>query len=124
MSDHLTIEQALNQTFGVATAYSSSLAVDKSPPDGLMGMGFQSLSTYNASPVFQSIVSQGQADAPVFSFKLATNGSELYLGGANSALYTGGFTYTPVTQQVSCALGMISANTNIDWQGFLASQHG
>ncbi|KAF8553164.1 acid protease [Imleria badia] len=86
---------AVNKTLGVATAYYSNLAVDGFPADGLMGMAFQSISAYNATPVFQSMVSQGQADAPVFSFKLAASGSELYLGGANSALYTGDFAYTP-----------------------------
>lgn len=89
-----------------------------------MGMAFQSISAYNATPVFQTMVSRGQADVPVFSFKLAASGSELYLGGANSALYTGNFTYTPVTEQVSCRLGVFSATADITWLGLLASQDG
>lgn len=120
----LTVEQAVDQAFGVASNYSSGLAVDQFPADGLMGMGFQSISAYNATPVFQSLVSQGQTDEPVFSFKLAASGSELYLGGANSALYTGGFTYTPVTTEVSYRLGMFLTVTNVDCSGLLASQHG
>lgn len=64
-----------------------------------MGMGFQSISDYNASPVFQSFVSQGQTSDPVFAMKLTSSGSELTLGGVNSDLYTGDFTYVPVTQQ-------------------------
>ena len=106
---------------GVAAAYSSSFAVDSFPPDGLMGMAFQSISSYNGMPVFENIVSQGQADEPVFSFKLASSGSEVYLGGANPALYTGDFTYTPVTQQVSCVLGVFSAITDINLPGLLGS---
>lgn len=35
----------------------------------------------------------------MFSFKIATSGSELYLGGANPAKYKGAINYTPVTQQ-------------------------
>lgn len=66
-----------------------------------MGMAFQSLSSYGASPVFQTLVSEGQVPEPVFSFKLSSSGAELYIGGANSELYTGNFTYTPVTQRVS-----------------------
>ena len=66
-----------------------------------MGMAFQSISVYRASPLFQTLVSEGQVTDPIFSFKLASSGAELYIGGANSELYTGGFTYTPVTQQVS-----------------------
>ncbi|KAH0838840.1 acid protease [Lanmaoa asiatica] len=91
--------QAVTQTLGVATEYSSSLAGSQFPPDGLMGMAYPSLSAFPAIPVFQTLVSQGQTDAGVFSFKLAASGSELYLGGANSALYIGDFSYAPVTYQ-------------------------
>lgn len=92
----------MDQTLGVASEYSSGLAVGSFPPDGLLGLAFQSISAYNATPVFESLVSQGQTDEPVFSFKLTASGSELYLGGVNTALYTGDFTYTPVTHEVSC----------------------
>ena len=117
----LTAEQAVDQILGVATEYSSGFAVDQFPADGLMGMAFPSLSAYPADPVFQSLVSQNQMDESVFSFKLATSGSELYLGGANSALYTGGFTYTPVTNQVSRGFGVFSTISDIDRSGFLGS---
>jgi hypothetical protein len=43
----------VNQTFGVANALSSDWASD--PSDGLMGMGYQSISTLNAPPFFQSV---------------------------------------------------------------------
>ena len=66
-----------------------------------MGMAFQSISTYGASPVFQTLVSESQVSGSVFSFKLSSSGAELYVGGSNSALYSGDFTYTPVTQKVS-----------------------
>lgn len=64
-----------------------------------MGMGYQSISHYNAPPVFQTLVAQGQVMSPVFSFKLSSSGSELLLGGTNSDLYTGGFTYSPITTE-------------------------
>lgn len=64
-----------------------------------MGMGFQSISDYNAPPVFQTLVSEGQTTSGVFAFKLASSGSELTIGGLNSALYTGTPAYTPVTQE-------------------------
>ncbi|KAN0101218.1 Merops: A01.UPA [Tylopilus felleus] len=88
---------ATDQTLGAATSYSSGLQVGI--PDGLMGMAFPSISSYPATPVFNSLIEQGVVSEGAFSFKLASSGSELYLGGANSALYTGSFTYTPVTQQ-------------------------
>lgn len=90
---------ATKQTLGAATQYSEGFESSNFPADGLMGMGFQSISDYNAPPVFQSLVSQGQTSSPVFAFKLAESGSELTIGGLNSALYSGTPVYTPVTQQ-------------------------
>jgi cathepsin D len=90
---------ATNQTLGAATVYSSGFQAPNSPSDGLMGMGFQNISVYNAPPVFQNLIAQGQTGSPIFAMKLATNGSELSLGGLNSNLYTGDVTYVPVTKQ-------------------------
>ncbi|KAH0838835.1 Asp-domain-containing protein [Lanmaoa asiatica] len=104
--------KAVTQTLGVATKYSASLAKNQFPPDGLMGMAYQSLSTYPASPVLQTLVSQSQTNAPAFSFKLATSGSELYLGGANSTLYTGSFSYAPVTNKGFWEVNMDSIKSN------------
>lgn len=66
-----------------------------------MGMSFESLSEYQASPVFQTLVAEGQVTDPVFSFMLSSDGGELYIGGTNPALYTGNFSYAPVVAQVS-----------------------
>ena len=65
-----------------------------------MGLAFESISRFNASPVFQTLISEGVLDSPVFGFKLATSGSELFLGGTNSNLYTGKFTWVPLTKRV------------------------
>ena len=40
---------------------------------------------------------QGVVQSNEFSFKLATSGSELYLGGADSALYTGSIEFHPTS---------------------------
>ncbi|KAK3811379.1 MAG: aspartic peptidase domain-containing protein [Linnemannia elongata] len=90
---------AARQTVGAATKYSSHFEASQYPPDGLVGMAFKSISQFEGSPVAQSLIADGQMDEPVFSFKLAASGSELYLGGANRSMYTGDFTYTPVTQE-------------------------
>lgn len=92
--------QATKQRLGAASAYSSSFAFSNFPADGLMGMGYQSISLYKAPPVFQSLLAQKQVATPVFSFKLSASGSELFLGGADASLYTGSFTYASVTTQV------------------------
>ena len=87
-----------NQYFAGVTQESEEFTTE--PFDGLLGMGYQSISQYNSPPFFQTIVAQGVATQPVFAFKLAQSGSELYLGGVNSKLFTGTFTYAPVTTQV------------------------
>jgi cathepsin D len=65
-----------------------------------MGLAFQSISEYNAPPTFQNLVSQGEVREPIFSFKLAPDGSELFLGGANPELYKGYFTWVDLTTKV------------------------
>lgn len=63
-------------------------------------MAFQAISDLNASPVFQTLISQSQMTMPVFSFKLAHDNSELFLGGINSQLVKGPLTYVEVTAEV------------------------
>lgn len=99
--------QVTKQTLGAAKTYSTGFGSDQFPADGLMGMGFKSISDYNANPPFQSMVAAGAVDESVFGFKLAESGSELYLGGTNSNLYSGDFTYVPVTDEVSILLSGI-----------------
>jgi cathepsin D len=65
-----------------------------------MGMGFRSISVYGAPPPVQNLISHRALTEPMFGFKLAPNGSELYLGGVNSKLYKGKFTWVPVTKAV------------------------
>jgi cathepsin D len=65
-----------------------------------MGMAFESLSDYNANPVFQTLVADGAVDSAVFGFKFDTSGSELFLGGVNSAYEEDDFTWIPVTKEV------------------------
>ncbi|KZT25193.1 acid protease [Neolentinus lepideus HHB14362 ss-1] len=90
---------AKQQRLGAASTYSSGFSKDNFPADGLMGMGYKSISEYDADPVFASLVAQGQTTEPVFAFNLASTGSELFIGGTDGSKYTGGLTYTPVTNQ-------------------------
>lgn len=78
-------------------------------------MGYQSISQYNAPPFFQTLVTQGVTTQPVFAFKLAESGSELYLGGVDSNLFTGSFTYAPVTTQVCCEIASLIIG-QLTWQ--------
>ncbi|KAF9220430.1 acid protease [Gyrodon lividus] len=98
--DNITIVglTATDQTFGVASHYSEDFQIEWFTADGVMGMAFPSISQYTQSPVFQTLVTQGQTDEPVFAFNFAGPRPELYLGGTNPDMYTGDFTYTQVTK--------------------------
>lgn len=79
---------AKNQAIGVATELSNSFADD--PQDGIMGMGYESISTLKEKPFFQTLMQDGAVAKPQFSFSLNSgSGSELYLGGANANKYQG-----------------------------------
>ena len=61
-----------------------------------MGLAFPQISVFGANPVFQTLVAQGVVTAPEFSVKLATTGSELFLGGVDNSDFTGSITNVPV----------------------------
>jgi len=72
--------------------------------DGILGMGFESISVDSVTPVWYNILSQGLVSDPVFSFWLnqdatGTPGGELTLGGVDSTRYTGDFLYTALTNE-------------------------
>jgi len=72
--------------------------------DGILGLGFDTISVLGVPPVWYSLLSQGQVDEPVFSFWLNRNaddreGGELILGGVNPDHYTGDFIYTNITEE-------------------------
>lgn len=90
-------------------------------PDGLLGLGFQSVSKYNATPFFINLISQGIVSNPVFGVRLANEGSELFLGGTNRELYQGDFTYVPVTKEVRYTALYATFRASLPCPGLLAS---
>ena len=62
-------------------------------------MGYQALSQMNATPFFQTMLSQGVVTTPSFSVNLATQDSALYLGGIDPRFNDKQIVYTPVTRQ-------------------------
>ncbi|KAI0820452.1 acid protease [Trametes gibbosa] len=83
-----------NQYFSGVTTESQQFRKD--PADGLLGLGLTALSALGHDPFFVTAVKQGAVSQGVFGFKLASSGSELYIGGTNSRLYTGAIEYHPV----------------------------
>lgn len=62
--------------------------------DGILGMGFTSISVGGAPTVFENAIKQNKVDQPVFAFYLGDNGpGELTFGGYDSAKFEGDLNY-------------------------------
>ncbi|KAF9219412.1 acid protease [Gyrodon lividus] len=115
-TDNVTIVglTATDQTLGVASHYSQGFKIERFDPDGVMGMGFQSISQYHQSSVFQTFVTQGQTDEPVFAFNFAAPEPELYIGGTNRDMYIGDFTYSGHRTVVNGEVMLTNVDSIID----------
>lgn len=69
--------------------------------DGILGMGFQTISVDGIPPVFADMVAQGLLDEPVFGFYLESTGQngELEIGGIDPGHYTPPIHYVPLTSE-------------------------
>ncbi|KAF7297249.1 hypothetical protein MIND_00958000 [Mycena indigotica] len=79
--------KAHHQYFSAVDNLSSAFESD--PIDGILGLGFKSISNLNQNPFFNTANANHTLPANQFSFYLASQESELYLGGANPARYKG-----------------------------------
>jgi saccharopepsin len=91
------------QDFAEAT-FQPGTAFALSKFDGILGMGYSSISVNNIVPPFYHMIAQGLLDEPVFSFYLgnaSTDGddSEVVFGGVNPAHYTGKVTKIPLRRK-------------------------
>jgi len=70
--------------------------------DGLLGLGFKSISAYNIPTPFESMIDQGLIDEPVFAFYLQKDPDamgELTFGGMDPAHYTGDLVNVPLISE-------------------------
>lgn len=70
--------------------------------DGLLGLGFKSISQYQIPTPFENMISQKLIDEPVFAFYLQKDASqtgELTFGGVDKAHYTGDLVDVPLTSE-------------------------
>ncbi|KAI0640588.1 acid protease [Trametes meyenii] len=84
---------------GVGAVYSDGLDNSVFPADGVLGMGFKSISFDGAEPFFAQLIQQDGVEDPVFAFRLDLASPELTLGGVNEDLYEGDITFIPVTEE-------------------------
>lgn len=92
------------QDFGEATN-EPGLAFAFGKFDGILGLGFDSISVNHVVPPFYNALNQGLLDEPVFSFKLgdadkdASDGGTFTIGGTDKSLYTGDITWLPLRRK-------------------------
>merc|ERR1719313_2568334 len=70
--------------------------------DGLLGLGFKSISQYNIPTPFETMIDQKLISEPVFGFYLPSDASqkgELVLGGIDKSHYTGDLVKVPLTSE-------------------------
>ncbi|KAF8729285.1 peptidase A1 family, partial [Rhizoctonia solani] len=124
-SDTVTVGglSVTSQYFSPVTSESSSFASD--PEDGIMGLAFNSISSIGKPTFIDNLYSQGEISSPVFSFRLATTGSELYLGGTNAAKYSGSITYVPLTSKTYwLTTGSSSIGSTVGYSGAMIIDSG
>jgi cathepsin D len=107
--------KAHNITFGEATSL-SGVSFIAAKFDGILGMGFRTISVNHVITVFEALYEQNQIEEASFSFYLSkTAGSEssrLVLGGINSNYYEGSMKFYPLISETYWVIGMNEFRVN------------
>merc|ERR1712139_433059 len=73
--------------------------------DGILGLGWKSISVKGYDTIFDKIGQQSLLEDNSFSFYLAETGSELIIGGVDPAYHNGDFKYFPLISQSYWLIG-------------------
>jgi len=98
----------ITETKGLGLAYSMGKF------DGILGLGWDTISVDGLPTVFGQMIAQGLVDQPVFCFSLGkADGQvgELTFGGIDKTKYTGEITYAPLSNTTYWALDLDSLAT-------------
>ena len=105
----------VGQGFGEATKIPGITFVT-SKFDGILGMGYDSISVDGVVTPFHNMLNQGLLDEPVFSFSFtrgSAQGGSLVLGGVDPSTFVGQHTWAPLTHKSywQFAMGAIGLDT-------------
>jgi saccharopepsin len=70
--------------------------------DGILGLGYDTISVNHITPPFYNMINQGLLDEPVFSFRLGSSeddGGEAIFGGVDNNAFSGKLHYVPVRRK-------------------------
>lgn len=70
--------------------------------DGILGLGYDTISVNHIVPPFYNMIDQKLLDEPVFSFRLGSSeedGGEAIFGGVDESAYSGKLQYIPVRRK-------------------------
>lgn len=115
--DHVKIAglQAKNFSFGEATKL-SGLSFIAAKFDGILGMGFRTISVRNVPTLFETLYDQGEVDSNSFAFYLSrqagSSTSRLTLGGYNKNYFEGELKYYNLISKTYWVIGMENLSVN------------
>lgn len=79
--------------------------------DGILGLGFRSISVDDTPTVFENALRENVIDQPIFSFYLGDNGpGELTFGGYDSSKFTGDLQYVKLLSATYWEIGLDSVS--------------
>ncbi|XP_064467520.1 cathepsin D-like [Ornithodoros turicata] len=104
-NDDIRVEAAdvTSQTFGEVTSIQGE-AMKEAIFDGILGLGYPALASWEVTPVFDNMVEQELVEEAIFSVYMNRDasvdlGGEILFGGINKEYYKGNITYIPVTMK-------------------------